>query len=229
MIGVRHALQRGRGRATVPVGTALVGTVMAVTALCGTAVFGASLSHLTATPKLYGDPFQLNFNSVDGQVDPGLLRSLERDPAVTGITRGIATEVSIGNVSVGALAGTPIRGGLLFSTVDGHLPRADDEIALGTTTMRQVGAHVGSVVRVTVTTPTGGKRTAAFRVVSRVAFPVLTRGVGPRDRCPVHHGGVRGCGLSRRARAVGVSPALMRTGEGGSWPGRAGPPGAERR
>ena len=61
VVGVHNALQRRRGRASVPVGSALLGTVLAVTALCGTAVFGASLSHLTATPRLYGAPFQLNF------------------------------------------------------------------------------------------------------------------------------------------------------------------------
>ena len=54
VIGIRHVLERGRGAASVPVGTALFGTVIAVTALCATAVFGASLSHLTATPTLYG-------------------------------------------------------------------------------------------------------------------------------------------------------------------------------
>ena len=86
VIGVRHALQRGRGRATVPVGTALLGMALAVTALCGTAVFGASLSHLTSTPNLYGESFQINFNLVDGQPDPSLLRSLEHDPALTGLT-----------------------------------------------------------------------------------------------------------------------------------------------
>ena len=39
--------------------------------------------------------------------------------------------------------------------------------------MRQVGAHVGSLVHVTVSSPSGGKRTAPFRVVSQVSFPVL--------------------------------------------------------
>ncbi len=174
VVGVGHALQRGRGRATVPVGTALIGTASAVLALCGTAVFGASLSHLTATPTLYGTPFQLNFNLVAGQVDPALLRDLEHDPAVTGITRGTATEISVNDVSVGAIAATSLRGPLLFSIVDGHLPAHDSEIGLGATTMRKVGAHVGSVVRVTVAPPGGGKRTVALRVVARVSFPVLS-------------------------------------------------------
>jgi hypothetical protein len=62
LIGVRHALERGRGRAAVPVGSALVGSVVAVTVLCATAVFGASLSHLTSTPALYGQPYDLAFS-----------------------------------------------------------------------------------------------------------------------------------------------------------------------
>ena len=40
LIGVRYALQRGRGRQPVPVGSALLGMVLAVAALCATAVFG---------------------------------------------------------------------------------------------------------------------------------------------------------------------------------------------
>ena len=115
--------------------------------------FRRSLSHLTATPTLYGDPFQLNFNLTAGGPVLGLLRSLEHDPAVTAVTRGFGTEISINKRRWGALAGTAVRGALLFSTVDGHLPRTDDEIGLGTTTMRQAGAHVGSVIPVTVTAP----------------------------------------------------------------------------
>jgi hypothetical protein len=181
VIGVRHALQRGRGRATVPVGTALLGMALAVAALCGTAVFGASLSHLTATPKLYGESFQINFNLVNGQPDPTLLRDLEHNPAVTGLTRGFGTEISIGKVTVGAVAASALRGTPLFSTVTGHLPQSASQVALGASTMRQVGAHVGSVVPITVTTPSGAKRTVSFRVVSQVAFPVLAGIAGLGD------------------------------------------------
>ena len=67
VIGVSHALGSKSGGSPVPVRSALLGTVLAVTALCGTTVFGASLSHLTATPRLYGDDFQLNFPLNEGQ------------------------------------------------------------------------------------------------------------------------------------------------------------------
>jgi hypothetical protein len=46
------------------------------------------------------------------------------------------------------------------------------------TTMHQLGVHLGSVVEVTVTSPSGGERTVQFRVVSRISFPVLGGVVG---------------------------------------------------
>jgi ABC-type lipoprotein release transport system permease subunit len=171
VIGVRHALERGRGVASVPVGSALFGTGLAVLALCATAVFGASLSHLTATPALYGDAYQLIFTN-SGQGNPSAeLASLEHDKAITGIMLGTREEISINGVSVFAVAGTAVRGPLLLSTVGGRLPGANGEIALGTTTLHQVGTHVGSVVHVRVQVPAGGTRTASFRVVGTVSFP----------------------------------------------------------
>jgi hypothetical protein len=81
-------------------------------------------------------------------------------------------------VLVGGIAGTAIRGPLLLSAVDGHLPSGDNQIGLGATTMRQAGAQVGSVVHVTVSLPSGGKRTLPFRVVSQISFPAIGGPVG---------------------------------------------------
>ncbi len=180
VVGVRNAIERRSGGASVPVGSALLGTVLAVTALCGTAVFGASLSHLTTTPTLYGDPFQLNISNPNsgGTPDPALLHTLEHDRAVTGITAGIALPaIRIDNVVVGAIAGTAIRGQLLLSAVSGHSPDAVGEIGLGETTMRAVGARLGSVVHVAVSLPSGGTRNVPFRVVGQMSLPVLGNAV----------------------------------------------------
>ncbi len=173
VIGVRHALERGRGAASVPVGTALFGTAFAVMALCATAVFGASLSHLTATPALYGDDFQVTFASPTGGVNnpTAEVASLERDHAVTGIMLGTRNEVSINGVTVATVAGKAVRGPLLLSMVSGRFPAGIHDLSLGTTTLRQVGAHIGSIVHVTVQVPTGGKRTVPFRVVGTTSFP----------------------------------------------------------
>ena len=86
VIGVRHALERGRGAASVPVGTALFGSALAVMALCATVVFADSLTHLTATPALYGSNYQLSFSTSNG--GPGnptsWVSSLEHDHSITG-------------------------------------------------------------------------------------------------------------------------------------------------
>jgi ABC-type lipoprotein release transport system permease subunit len=170
VIGIRHALERGRGVASVPVGTALFGTVIAVTALCATAVFGASLSHLTTTPALYGQDYQITFSSNQGNPTKELAQ-VERDHAVTEIMVGTRDEVSINGVSVLTVAGKAVRGPLLISTVDGHAPSGDGEISLGDTTLHQVDAHLGSMVHVTFQVPSGGTRTASFRVVGTASFP----------------------------------------------------------
>ena len=171
-IGVRHALERGRGAASVPVGTALFGTALAVMALCATAVFGASLSHLTATPALYGSDFQLTFSNMGGADNPtSEVATLEHDRSITAIMVVTPDLVSINGISVPAVTGKAVRGPLLLSTVNGRLPAGNGEIALGTTTLHQVGAHVGSVVHVTLQVPTGGTRSAGFRVVGTASFP----------------------------------------------------------
>ena len=173
VIGVRRALERGRGAASIPVGTALFGTALAVMALCATAVFGASLSHLTATPALYGSDYQLTFSNVgEGAGNPtSELAGLEHDHAITGIMLAAREEVSINGVSVLAIAGEAVRGPLLMSVVNGRLPTRDRDVALGSTTLQQVGSEVGSVVRVTLQLPNGGTRIASFRVVGTASFP----------------------------------------------------------
>ena len=180
-------------------GSALLGTIFAVIALCGTAVFGASLSHLTATPRLYGDTFQLNFTDPNGAgPDAALLRSLEHNRAISGITEGYAVEVYINKVAVGAVAASPIRGGLLISSVDGPVPSGDEQIGLGVTTMHQLKVQMGSIVDVTVASPSGGERTVPFRVVSRISFPVL--------------GGVVGLGRGAALTVTGYQSAVCPAG-----------------
>jgi hypothetical protein len=172
VIGVRHALERGRGSSSVPVGSALFGTSLAVLALCATAVFGASLAHLTTTPPLYGDDYQILFGNNANQAGPdGELATLQHMPAVDRIMLGTRDEVSINGVSVYGLAGKAVRGQLMLSVVRGRLPRADGDVILGTTTMRQVGARLGSSVKVTFQLPGGGTRTVAFRAVGVASFP----------------------------------------------------------
>jgi hypothetical protein len=187
LIGVRYALERGRGRPSVPVGSALLGTVLAVTALSATAVFGASLAWLIKTPALYGVPFDMNFSNEgtgSGAVLTGpLLHSLQRDPAIDRITLAAVAEINVNGRHVRAVAVSAFRGPALISAVDGRLPRGDQDIMLGAATLRGLGAGAGAgdQVRVTVNDPVAGAaRTTRFLVTGRASFaPVFgTGGLG---------------------------------------------------
>ena len=173
VIGVRHALERGRGAASVPVGTALFGSVLAVAALCATIVFAGSLTHLTTTPVLYGSNYQLLFSTSNG--GPGnpttWVSTLERDHSISAIMLAATGEVTIKGHDVLAIAGKTVRGPMLLSTVDGRLPSGEHDMTLGVTTLHQVGAHLGSVLEVTLQLPTGGSRSAPFHVVGTASFP----------------------------------------------------------
>jgi ABC-type lipoprotein release transport system permease subunit len=181
LIGIRHALERGRDGQ--PVGTALLGTAMAVAALCATGVFGASLTHLISSPALYGAPFQAYFAS-DGEpgsqavVNGPLLESLRKDSSIEQITLGAFVEVNVNGKHVRSVAMTPVRGAALLSTLDGRLPRGDRDIMLGVATMRATGARVGGTVRVTVADPSGVQHEASFRVIGRASMNAGTGGLG---------------------------------------------------
>ena len=94
LVGVRHALERGRGRTSVPVATALVGTAAAVCALVATSVFGASLSTLLSTPRLYGQDFQVVLGSLTG---PQVLRD-RRAPRSTTLGPSASATPSLGQL-----------------------------------------------------------------------------------------------------------------------------------
>jgi ABC-type lipoprotein release transport system permease subunit len=175
LIGVRYALERGRGRQPVPVGTALLGMVLAVAALCATAVFGASLTRLISSPALYGVPFQAEFTNQgtgSGSAITGpVLASLRKDRAIERITVATTAGIDVNGHQVRVIAAAAIRGPALISVVDGRPPRGDQEIMLGAATMRNVGAQPGGLVQVTVTDPQGAPHQAQFRVVGRASFP----------------------------------------------------------
>ena len=180
LIGIRNALERGRGRSAVPVSSAVVGSVLAVAVLSGAVVFSSSLTRLTTTPALYGQGFDawfgVNSTGSPAQSDQ-LLAALQR-PGITGVLGGVAGGVSIDGILVDALAGQSVRGPFLLTSTSGVAPTAPDQILLGSKTMQQLGAHVGSTV--TVHFPSSGATAGASRRFTVVGTTVLPPDFNPR-------------------------------------------------
>jgi hypothetical protein len=189
LVGTRHALERGRGRASVPVATALFGTIVAVAALAATAVFGASLSNLLDTPRLYGLSWQVDLGGLYYSQASGVVKSLLHDPSVTRVTYGINGKfIDVNGASVQATLVLVGKGPMVFSLIDGRYPRRDGELALGTQTLAAAKAHIGSRVSVAVIGPTGRSRTSEFTVTGTIAFPpnLSQGGLGDGAIVPLH-------------------------------------------
>jgi len=171
--GARLALEPGRGRTAVPVRSALAGTVLSVLAVTAALTFGANLLHLVSTPRHYGQNWDAAIDLQFGAVTPQHYQHLlGQTRGVSGWTLGDHGIVSIGGLLVPAIGLTAGRGPLLSPTMlEGHPPRTDHEIVLGTSTLRQVRRHVGETIIVTV-----NGHPQPERIVGRAVFPNFGQG-----------------------------------------------------
>jgi FtsX-like permease family len=172
ILGARFTLGRG-GRAGGQVRGALAGAMLAVLAVTAAFTFGASLLQLVHSPSRYGQRWaaaiDLQFSGITPvQAD----RLIGRDPVVSGWSLGDHGTVSIHGVVVPAIGLTAARGPLLSPTLlRGSPPRTGHEIDLGTSTLRQLGLHLGETVTVTI-----GGRPFPDRIVGQAVFPNFGQG-----------------------------------------------------
>jgi ABC-type antimicrobial peptide transport system permease subunit len=186
--GIRLALERGHGRTSTPVRSTIFATAVAVASIVALVSFGTSLRHLVDTPRLYG----WNWDSIAGNpyappLSDELVPFLNELPDIREFSGG-ATNVRLQiaqegrpNLDVSALGLTPYKGDVLPPVLEGRWPTDDDEVALGTNTMRSLQVEIGDRIAFVA----GGSRISAM-VVGRTVFPVigdqyggeLGRGVG---------------------------------------------------
>jgi hypothetical protein len=183
LLGVRFGLERGRGRTAVPIGTALVGAAAAVLAVAAALTFGASLAQLVNSPWQQGWNWDVLVGNPNTVTDPTgyIVPRLAADqlvgsyPALTALNGGFTVDgTAVGNV----LVLDPLKGAVFPPLLEGRPPRAPGEIALGTSTLRQIRRHVGQTIK--LQTPVG--TTTTMRVVGRMIVPsvagLLTNGLG---------------------------------------------------
>jgi hypothetical protein len=201
MMGVRLALQPGAGPTALPVRSTIGGAVAGVAALSAAMVFSASLSHLLATPRLYGVAWDAVVSSSNGaELDP-VARIVARDPYVAAWSAGFSDgELQVNGAAVGAIAMGGGRGSSLLAVpVQGRLPQARGEIALGPQTLASVHARVGATAQVSLP----GQRPVRFQIIGTAIFPGLSDALG------LGHGA--GLTLAGLHRLPGVPPVPLDT------------------
>jgi len=175
VVGMRFALEPGRGRTAVPVRSALLGTAMAVALLVATLTFASGLHTLVSTPSLYGWNWTYMLNPTSS-VPPGALKLLDHDPDVAAWT-GIAayTSAELDGQTIPFLISDP-HPTIEPPILSGHGLEGNDQIVLGAATLASLGKHVGD----TVTLSLGSPRSAPIyvpptrlRIVGSATFPAV--------------------------------------------------------
>jgi hypothetical protein len=166
--GMRFAVDPGRGAASVPVWTSVLGVTLTLALLAGLWTFQASLGHLLDTPRLYGWNWSVRSGApalpdLSGSVVP----AFEQDPTIDALASGTVTQAELGLERVDVMGMRQELGATIAPTIlEGRLPRRPNEVMLGTTTLENAGLEIGDIAVLRL-----GNRASGLRVVGRGVFP----------------------------------------------------------
>jgi len=172
VMGARFALEPGP--TAVPTGSTLVGASTSVVLVAATITFAGCLDHFVASPDLYGTTWNKvvvvdSASEVVPRNYTAVLAQLEDDPRVEAYSMVVPGQVSLDGHSIPAFALGDSSRPLHPTVLEGRPPAAEDEVVLGTKTMRDLALGVGDAVPVTSVDGTEGTLT----VVGRGVFPVI--------------------------------------------------------
>lgn len=166
VIGVRMALEPGRGRTSVPVRPALVGAVAGITGLVAAVTFGSSLGRLVDTPERWGWSFDLAPDSVEGGADAAQYAG---EPGVADVGVVDVAFVRVDGEGAQGHALEAVEGSPSLAVGEGRAPTGAGEIALGRSLLDRLGKDVGDTVALD---PAGGSGDPLdYRVVGTATFP----------------------------------------------------------
>ena len=166
-IGIRGGLTPGQGSRAVPVRSGIIGAALSLAMVIATLTFGANFLRLVDTPVLYGQTWDTAVDVQFSQIPDSIIHELANRRGVAALTLGVHGNVEIGGRVIPAVGFAPRIGPLVApGMLEGRAPRRVNEIALGTSTLRELGLHIGDRTNVT----TSGRR-SMMRIVGRAVFP----------------------------------------------------------
>jgi ABC-type lipoprotein release transport system permease subunit len=175
--GVRMAFQRGRGRTAVPVRTSLASAALGIWAVVAALTFGANLTHLLDHPHQYGVTWDAEVLNGEGpaavQAAVGIAH---HDPNVANVAMLGGAPAELRGHEADAQVLIPRVGTITPPVLDGHLPDHDNQIAVGTRTLNDLGLHVGSTTSLRVWDPNATSHRVT--VVGRVVLTPGSRSFG---------------------------------------------------
>jgi len=173
--GVRFGLEPGRGATAVPTRATIIGAVTAIGVAAATIVFASSLDRVVHDGRFYGSNFDLALDfqgdlSADAALVDAVVATVAADASVERASEMRITEITVDGQPETSLAfGASGDAEPIIPTIAaGRAPAAAGEIALGLTTMHQLGVGIGDTVEVAIDGTPG-----TARVVGRAVLPGL--------------------------------------------------------
>jgi FtsX-like permease family len=174
VVGIRFALEPGRGRTAVPVRSVLLGTIMAVVVLVATLTFASGLNTLASSPALYGWNWTYALNP-SNDVPPAALTLLNHDSDVAAWTGVDYNNFEIDGESVPVLFGRP-GAAVAPPILSGHGLDANNQIVIGSSTLAVLHKHVGDTVELSYETPADAPiylPPTPLKIVGTATFPAV--------------------------------------------------------
>lgn len=177
VMGLRFALDPGRGRNVTSVRSAALGAVLAVTVLAGTVTFGASLDSLVSRPALYGWNWNYSiisaFSGAEDLPAPQIATFLRRDHDVQAWSGANFAHGTLDHQRVPVYTERP-GARVSPSLLSGHNLEASNQVVLGAATMNEFHRHLGQ----TVTLSGDGGAPRRLTIVGTATIPAVSSDVG---------------------------------------------------
>ena len=170
--GLRLAVDRGRGRAALPVRSATAAAVLAVLGVTAMVVLTSNLAQLISEPTRYGAVWDLAVQDITPNTPCGADDyGLSNQNSISAVTEVCVQNVVLDGRPTTAMAYTDLTGPPIRpAIIAGRAPRNRHEVALGRTTLRALHKHIGDTITAKVRA-----HTLTYQIVGRAAFPTLRR------------------------------------------------------
>ncbi|WP_205856484.1 ABC transporter permease, partial [Phytoactinopolyspora endophytica] len=151
VVGMRFALEPGRGRQAVPVRPALFGAVVGTLGVMAAFTFSAGVDDAAAHPERFGQVHQLEaFLGFEGQhLGPveQVLPAIADDSEVRAVNNARVAVAHVNQVPVPLYTIDPVGPGWDPVVTEGRVPEGPAEMALAPASAETMGVAVGDVVR----------------------------------------------------------------------------------
>jgi hypothetical protein len=147
-VGARFALEAGRGRTSVPIRSAILGSLLAVTVTVAAVVFGSSLTTLVHNPPLYGWNWNYALEADAGYADipqSQLHHLLSADPSVAASSGAYFETFAFDGQAVPVIGMTP-SAAVQPAVLSGHGLEGPNQVILGPATLSQLHKKIGDTL-----------------------------------------------------------------------------------